>query len=324
MKTDKEYLISVIVPVYNVEKYLNRCLDSIIGQTYRNLEIILVDDGSTDLSGKICDEYASIDSRITVIHQSNQGVSEARNHGLDIASGEFIAFVDSDDYILSDMYEKMLECLLYHKVDISVCQWQYEMSDGKQVVDKQKINSSIFGKKKSIEFEHFLYCGNYENGVVVAVWNKLYHRRIIDTVRFEAKLIEDEPFNDKVFIQNCEIYIMEEQFYVYVHNDSSLTNAHFSVNQFFFLDVLEQRQKLYVDDDFIRCETEKLYCNMYIEYCLKAEKCGIVVPNKKKYYDIFKKMFSLLCKEKTCGVKFIVRMLLFMVSPKLYKLLTRQ
>ena len=101
--------ISVIVPVYNVEKFIKRCLDSIINQTMRDLEIILVNDGSTDNSGKICDEYAQLDNRITVIHKENGGLSSARNTGLDVATGEWIAFVDSDDYIEKNMYEVLYE-----------------------------------------------------------------------------------------------------------------------------------------------------------------------------------------------------------------------
>lgn len=119
-------LITVIVPVYNVEKYLRRCLDSIIGQTYQNLEILCIDDGSIDNSGEICEQYAARDARIKVIHQENQGLSTARNRGLDAAEGEYIAFVDSDDYILEDMYKKMLAKLLDYNVDLCVCQWQYE------------------------------------------------------------------------------------------------------------------------------------------------------------------------------------------------------
>ena len=133
-------LISVIIPVYNVEKYLRRCLDSVVAQTYRNLEIICVDDGSVDESGKICDQYAVRDARIKVIHQENQGLSAARNRGLDAAEGAYIAFVDSDDYILEDMYKKMLDKLLNYNVDLCVCQWQYEFSDGRQVVKRKNID----------------------------------------------------------------------------------------------------------------------------------------------------------------------------------------
>ena len=106
-------LITVIVPVYNVEKYLRRCLDSIIGQTYQNLEILCIDDGSIDNSGVICEQYAARDARIKVIHQENQGLSTARNRGLDAAEGEYIAFVDSDDYILEDMFERLYIALTW-------------------------------------------------------------------------------------------------------------------------------------------------------------------------------------------------------------------
>src|SRR5699024_4494271 len=114
-------LISVIVPVYNVEKYVRRCIDSICGQTYSNLEIILIDDGSTDSSGKICDEMAAKDGRISVIHQENKGLSQARNAGLDQAKGEYIAFVDSDDYLSLNMYECLLKSLKENNADVVRC-----------------------------------------------------------------------------------------------------------------------------------------------------------------------------------------------------------
>lgn len=114
-------LISIIVPVYNVEKYLNKCIDSIINQTYKNIEIILVDDGSTDNSGKICDEYLLRDSRIKVIHKNNGGLSSARNEGINISSGEYIGFVDSDDWVEPNMYEEMYKKILYSNADIVDC-----------------------------------------------------------------------------------------------------------------------------------------------------------------------------------------------------------
>ena len=114
-------MISVIVPVYNTEKFLKNCISSIANQTYKDLEIILVNDGSTDNSGKICDDFAQKDSRIKVIHQSNKGVGAARNAGLDVAKGAYIGFVDSDDILRPDMYEFLLNNLIVHNADISVC-----------------------------------------------------------------------------------------------------------------------------------------------------------------------------------------------------------
>ena len=114
-------LISIIIPVYKVEKYLKRCVDSVIGQTYPNLQIILVDDGSPDNCPQICDEYAAQDKRIEVIHQANAGVSNARNNGLKVAKGDYILFIDSDDYIAPDMCEKMLAFAQQTQADIVVC-----------------------------------------------------------------------------------------------------------------------------------------------------------------------------------------------------------
>ena len=116
--------ISIIVPIYNIEKYLPRCLDSILAQTYKNLEVILVDDGSVDNSGMIADKYARNDQRINVIHQVNKGVSAARNAGLDLATGDYIGFVDGDDYIEKDMYERLLFNAIKYKADISHCGYQ--------------------------------------------------------------------------------------------------------------------------------------------------------------------------------------------------------
>lgn len=317
-------LISVIIPVYNVEKYLHRCLDSVIAQTYQNLEIICVDDGSIDDSGNICDQYAVRDARIKVIHQENQGPSAARNRGLDAADGEYIAFVDSDDYILEDMYKKMLDKLLNYNVDLCVCQWQYEFSDGRQVVKRKNIDPTIYGRKASLEFVRFLYMGNYENGVVVAAWNKLYRRALLDKIRFEGRIHEDEAFCGRIMAKNISVYVMEEQFYVYAQNGDSLTNKPFSANKFFFLDTLAERRELFKSDAFIRQETEQLYCNMYIEYCLRARKDGVAVSHPERYRQIFRKMFFSLRREGKANIKLRLRMMLFSFSPSLYGFITKQ
>mgnify|MGYP004554211329 FL=1 len=314
----------MIIPVYNVEKYLRRCLDSVIAQTYQNFEIICVDDGSIDDSGKICDQYAVRDARIKVIHQENQGPSAARNRGLDAAEGEYIAFVDSDDYILEDMYKKMLDKLLNYNVDLCVCQWQYEFSDGRQVVKKKNIDPTIYGCKTSLEFARFLYRGNYENSVVVAVWNKLYRRALLDKIRFEGRIHEDEAFSGRIMAKNISVYVMEDQFYVYAQNGDSLTNKSFSANKFFFLDALAERRELFKSDAFIRQETELLYCNMYIEYCLRARKDGVAVSHPERYRQIFRKMFSSLRREGKVNIKFRLRMMLFSFSPSLYRFITKQ
>ena len=138
----EEKLISVIIPVYNVEKYLRRCIDSVINQTYKNLEIIIVDDGSTDNSSNICDEYTNKDSRVKVVHKENGGLSSARNVGIELAKGDLIAFVDSDDYIELEMYEKLKENMDKYDSDIAICQYynSFKYSIKRQIgVEEEKI-----------------------------------------------------------------------------------------------------------------------------------------------------------------------------------------
>ena len=171
--------ISVIVPVYKVEPYLSRCLDSIINQTYRNLEIILVDDGSPDRCGEICDEYARQDSRIRVIHKANGGLSDARNHGIDVAIGDYIAFVDSDDYIATDMYEKMLARLELDNSDMVVCNY-YRFDEGSAPPKDGYIQLPDRVLTQDEAFDFYLQIG----GDYVSAWNKLYKRTIFDDLRY--------------------------------------------------------------------------------------------------------------------------------------------
>ena len=135
-------LISIIVPIYNVEVYIRNCVDSILGQSYENIEIILVDDGSPDNCGDICDEYGSKDKRIKVIHKKNGGLSSARNAGIDIATGDYLGFIDSDDWIESDMYESLYTALTSHKADISVC--------GRYIVEGSRITTISDSEKAEV------------------------------------------------------------------------------------------------------------------------------------------------------------------------------
>ena len=138
IKENQEDKISVIIPLYKVEKYIRGCIDSVISQTYRNLEIILVDDGSPDACGKICDEYAEKDSRIKVVHRKNGGLSAARNTGINFATGKYIAFVDGDDHIHPDMYSQLHFSILQSGADIAICNFLYVDESGKKIIDANK------------------------------------------------------------------------------------------------------------------------------------------------------------------------------------------
>ena len=161
-------MISIIVPVYNVDKYIERCIQSIINQTYKNLEIILIDDGSTDKSGAICDKYSKIDNRINVIHKKNGGLSEARNVGLDIARGDYIGFVDSDDYIHPQMYELLYKNLIGTSADISIIKHiRKEEELGLGDINSKKVYSNLEAIENILK---------KDSGIFIASCNKLYKK----------------------------------------------------------------------------------------------------------------------------------------------------
>lgn len=173
-------LISIIVPVYNVEKYLDECVRSIMNQTYQNLEIILIDDGSTDRSPEMCDAFAREDARIKVVHKQNGGASSARNLGLDIATGEYYGFVDSDDYIMPDMYERMLQPL-HDKVQLSVCSLYYQHEpDPKAVwITQRCYKEQVYDARSYFELYHF---NRFKHESVT----RLYSRKYFGHLRFHV------------------------------------------------------------------------------------------------------------------------------------------
>lgn len=217
---NREELISVIVPIYNVEKYLSRCIETIINQTYRNLEIILVDDGATDRSGAICDEYAYRDKRIRVIHKENGGLSDARNAGLSVATGEYISFIDSDDWIALDMYEILHRAIVSEKADLAFGIMQrtsgnssYNIPDG----------SKIILAEKNI-LESFIYPGRNPH-ILKSACDKLYRRDIIGNTRFIKGVHgEDGPFSLEILIK-CKkcVYVGKTVYYYWDVREESIS-----------------------------------------------------------------------------------------------------
>lgn len=160
-------LISVIVPVYNVERYLDQCMHSLVRQSYANLEIIVIDDGSTDSSGRKCDAWAERDSRIRVIHQANKGLADARNTGLDTARGDYIGFVDSDDYTLPDMFSTMMRNIWESEADLSIISYERENPDG------GIYSNALFGQKLVMTSEDAFKYVNMHGYFYVVAWDKL-------------------------------------------------------------------------------------------------------------------------------------------------------
>lgn len=212
--------ISVIVPVYQVEAYLERCVDSILKQTYQNLEIILVDDGSTDQCPEICDEYEKKDPRIKVIHKENGGLSSARNAGLDAAEGELIAFVDSDDFIEADMLEKLYDALTEHEADMSVCNLEWVDEHGRNI---RGCYGQIFRDGCMDPWNYWEKVLDRNNTCFVVAWNKLYRKEIWKKLRYPAgKLNEDEFVLHEIIRQCSRIAYVPYVGYNYVQRTGSI------------------------------------------------------------------------------------------------------
>jgi glycosyltransferase involved in cell wall biosynthesis len=207
-------IISIIVPIYNVEEYIHKCINSIIAQTFRKFELILIDDGSKDNSGKICDEYALRDSRIRVIHKKNGGVSSARNAGLDIAQGEYIGFIDPDDWVEEDMYEVLYQSLLENDCDISICGVKsFSINDGV----KSMCNIPNKFICDGLEAMQFILKG----GSCIAVWNRLYRRKIFLNLRLlEGKIHEDVFILSHIFQKNFKVvFVPDEKYHYLIRNN---------------------------------------------------------------------------------------------------------
>lgn len=212
--------ISVIVPVYNVKKYIHKCVDSIINQTYKNLEIILVDDGSLDNCGKICDEYAKKDNRIRVIHKENGGLSSARNAGLEVATGEFIGFIDSDDFIAPEMYETLYNSIKTDGTDLAVCKIAW--------VENGKIRCEEDGTHTVIGFEEFVGVRNYN----VSACNRLYKKDLWKNIRFPVGRICEDAFVEHLISGQCDkISCIDKGMYFYFIRNESIMTANYSVKR---------------------------------------------------------------------------------------------
>ena len=232
-------LISVIVPVYKVEAYLDRCVQSIVDQIYRNLEIILVDDGSPDNCGAMCDAWAKKDSRIKVIHKENGGLSDARNAGMAAATGEYIAFVDSDDWLDVQMYQHLHEAMTETDSDIASCGARRVWLDGTPARELLGVNRDCV-----LEQEAAMEALLTAQGLVMTVWNKLYRRSLVDGVKFLVGMIhEDEFWSWQVIARAKRVVTVKESYYNYLQRGSSIMGAGFTEKRFVVIQAKIERQK---------------------------------------------------------------------------------
>lgn len=233
---DKLPLISVVVPVYNVEKYLNRCVESIKNQTYENLEIILVDDGSPDKCPKLCDDFKKNDKRIKVIHKKNGGLSDARNRGIDIAKGKYITFIDSDDYVKKEYVELLYHTLKKFNSDISICSHSVEYENG-SIIDKSCNIEKAYSKEEALE--NMMYGKNIDT----SSWGKLFKIELFNKIRFPInRLFEDSATTYLLFDLAEKISYSGKSMYFYEIRNDSITSSNFNSKK---MDLIISTKEMY-------------------------------------------------------------------------------
>lgn len=265
-------LVSVIIPVFNAQNTLRRCIESILSQTHSNIEIILIDDGSTDSSAEICSKYTAKDCRIKTIRKENGGVSSARNAGLSAAFGDYIAFVDADDYIESRMYELLLSRMKKDNSNIGICNIFFEDPDGKTLSSFDH-EDYTFERKDYPEQSYFNHC------ISGYVWNRLFSRDVIfsrsgEHICFDPdiSIAEDDLFNYEIFSSNGSLTYsyMNTRLYHYVSNPNGAVNKRFSLEKLSYFDSIEKEIGILeangISNDFLKAD-----------YVINSIRIGIII-----------------------------------------------
>lgn len=261
-----KFIISVIVPVYNVENYITSCVESIRKQSYADLEILLIDDDSTDESGKICDEFAGMDDRVKVIHKANEGLSAARNVGLTIASGDYILFVDADDYIHPRMVETLLEVVREANVKIAMCDvLKVAEAETAFYVKKEKPRCKYITRRQAM-------LGLYKSWKYGVAWNKLYAREIFEKVRFRENILnEDLEIAVKLLRQTDYVGITSAVLYYYRQRSDSIMGSLRHINNPAIFEIYRARARYFAslkDQALLKANLEEVIYRYYDTYWL--------------------------------------------------------
>ena len=223
-------LISIIIPIYDVEPYLKRCLDSVVNQTYQNIEIILINDGSPDNCPRICDEYKLKDSRIKVIHQENGGLSAARNAGLELMTGKYVTFIDSDDYVEKDYVEFLYNLVLNNDAEIGICAYTAIYDSGRKITQAKDLNIVLSPK---YTLEKMLYHEDFN----VAACAKIYKAELFDNIRFSKNRIFEDVLTTYLVVDKAfKIAIDLKSKYNYMIRDNSIMTSKFSLEKLSLID----------------------------------------------------------------------------------------
>lgn len=313
----KKPLISIIVPIYNVEPYLQKCVDSVLNQTFQNYELILVDDGSTDNSSKICDEYANKYDYITVIHQNNAGVSAARNTGLDSSKGEYIFFLDSDDWIERNALEKLISLIKKNNLDLAII--EIKETDNENIVFEKSDEIIFYSGDEILKFFF------NEERLSIVVWNKLYKKELFNKLRFPVGLRhEDEWVSSDIFCKAQKIAFTKQACVFYRQHIGSYMHSPFSLERLDYLSALEHRCHILLDSRKYNFYTKCVFYTLkiFMNYCIKINDLDLNQDEKRKLIKAYRlktnKIFKLLPIYKW-KLYLIKRYLIFRFSMKLYK-----
>ncbi|MDS3264683.1 ss-1,4-galactosyltransferase [Streptococcus pneumoniae] len=259
-----EDLVSIVVPVYNVEKYLKKSIESILNQTYQNIEILLVDDGSTDSSGKICESFSKVDPRIRVFHKENGGLSDARNFGIEQMKGQYVAFIDSDDYISKDYVWKLYSSIKNNDSEVSICSFLLVDEKGEKIKDELLDSGKICLTGQQI-LEKVLTADGYR---YVVAWNKLYRSTLFEKLKFKkGMLYEDEFLNYPLFWDCKRVSIVEEPLYLYVQRKGSIVQSNMTLEKIKMKDEMHtSRIEFYSEKghSFLHEKACQQYCNWIV------------------------------------------------------------
>lgn len=334
MSSLKDPLISIIVPIFNSEKYLKDCIESILSQTFSEFELILVNDGSTDESKSICDEYAEKDNRIKTIHKQNSGMSDARAEGFKISKGLYIGFVDSDDYISPVMYEKLLYMLKEFDADIACCGYQIigenEVRKGAST-PPLRLNDKII----SLWAHSDITRSNLDSKIHIVMWNKLFKRKILEQTGYERNKIRlpFQYFNDVLVTPICillskKIVFTEDLLYYYRKRRDSLSRIHFSRYKMELY-----KAKKYVLSLYSESGTEALYKFILKGYGNQLIKTWIVAKSRtddpgmqniiSDVWKEYKIVFPKLIFKADCKMVYKISFILFRFSPAVWRLFAK-
>ena len=317
-----EDVISIIVPVYNMEKYLERCMSSILNQTYRHLQIILVDDGSTDASPQMCDAYSKKDARVQVVHKENGGLSDARNAGLQLATGTYIGFVDSDDWIELDMYEKMYAACVSQDADIAVCRYASVYKERIQKTESDRI--VVLSREELLE----KYIADDADCVIYnSVWSKLFRRELVEGILFPVgHNSEDIMYTTKSFCKVKRAVYLDQCLYNYVQSrGNSIMNSNREERMFQDEIPFWREHVAYIREhvsDVLGAYAEFYFYRRLLSYFTELAKEKETEKIAQRITDVMyaeKKVIRRVYRKACNSYSDKIRMWIFLISPRIYQ-----